>query len=159
MNGYDINDIPSVNPAEKQVIFEPFGEAVTVEEVSKRLSNNLYRQLSEDSDQFVLDAVSRAEVYIGTLLAWKKASFNLDNRTIREIVLMQTLYELHMALGHEEAGREFRTQMKNTFIAAFGSFPDSDNSGKVEQAPAAAVAVLPENSNMEKLHRARRFSW
>lgn len=159
MNGYDINDIPSVNPAEKQVIFEPFGEAVTVEEVSKRLSNNLYRQLSEDSDQFVLDAVSRAEVYIGTLLAWKKASFNLDNRTIREIVLMQTLYELHMALGHEEAGREFRTQMKNTFIAAFGSFPDSDNLGKVEQAPATAVAVLPENSNMEKLHRARRFSW
>ena len=39
MNGYDINDIPSVNPAEKQVIFEPFGESVTVEEVSKRLSN------------------------------------------------------------------------------------------------------------------------
>ena len=157
MNEYDINDIPSVNPTEKQVTFELFGEAVTVEEVSKRLSNNLYRQLSEDSDQFVLDAVSRAQVYIGTLLSWKKVSFNQDNRTIREIVLMQTLYELHMALGHEEAGREFRTQMKNTFIAAFGSFPDSDNSGKVEQTPAAQV-VVPPNPNHIKYQRARRFS-
>ena len=76
----------------------------------------------------------------------------------QEIVLMQTLYELHMALGHEEAGREFRTQMKNTFIAAFGSFPDSDNSGKVEQAPAAQVVVPPRNPNHGKYQWARRFS-
>lgn len=158
MNEYGIDDIPAVTPQDKDTDFSPFGRQITADEVSDRLSENLYRQLSDNSEKFVLDAVTRAEVYIGTLLSWKNTSFNLDNRTIREIVLMQTLYELHMALGHEEAGREFRTQMKNTFIAAFGSFPDSDNT-TVEQAPAAAVAVPQKNPKMGKLHRARRFSW
>ncbi|MEE1211330.1 MAG: hypothetical protein UHO11_02430 [Treponema sp.] len=157
MNEYGIDDIPAVTPQDKDTGFSPFGRQITADEVSDRLSENLYRQLSDNSEKFVLDAVARAEVYIGTLLAWKRTSFNLDNRTIREIVLMQTLYELHMALGHEEAGREFRTQMKNTFIAAFGSFPDSDNSGKVEQTPAAQV-VVPPNPNHIKYQRARRFS-
>lgn len=159
MNEYGINDIPTVTPSSQQVNFNPFGQTITAEEVSKRLSDNLYRQLSDDSETFVLDAISRAEVYIGTLLKWKNISFNLDNQTIREIVLMQTLYELHMALGHEEAGREFRTQMKNTFIAAFGSFPDSDNTTKAEQASAAQVVAPPKNTKLGKLHRARRFSW
>lgn len=70
---------------------------------------------------------------------------------------MQTLYELHMALGHEEAGREYRTQMKNAFLAAFGSFPDSDNSDKIEQAPAAQVVVPRKNPRMARLTRGRSF--
>lgn len=155
MAEFSIVDLPAKAP--DKVTFTPFGAAITAEEVEKRLSSNLYRQLSDDSEQFVLDAVSRAQVYIGTLLAWKKVQFNLGNSTIREIVLMQTLYELHMALGHEEAGREYRTQMKNTFIAAFGSFPDSDNSDTVEKAPAAQVVVPPKNPRLSRLHRARSF--
>ena len=47
-----------------------------------------------------------------------------------------------MALGHEEAGREYRTQAKNTIIAAFGSFPDSDSAAP-EKPAVAAVAVPP----------------
>lgn len=155
MAEYSIVDIPAKKT--NQVSFAPFGTGITTEEVSKRLSSNLYRQLSDNSEQFVLDAVSRAQVYIGTLLAWKNIQFNLDHSTIREIVLMQTLYELHMALGHEEAGREYRTQMKNAFIAAFGSFPDSDNSDKIEQAPAAQVVVPRKNPRMARLTRERSF--
>lgn len=155
MSEYSIVDIPVQK--QKQTSFAPFGEPIAAEEVEKRLSSNLYRQLSDNSEQFVLDAVARAQVYIGTLLSWKNRQFSLDDRTIREIVLMQTLYELHMALGHEEAGREYRNQMKNAFIAAFGSFPDSDNSDKIEQAPAAQVIVPLRDPRMTRLRQARRF--
>lgn len=135
-----LEQLPSVEPR-NGTVFSPFGTPVTAEEVAKRLSDNLYRQLSDGDDGFVLDAVSRAETYVSTILRWLRISFDLDNSIIREVVLMQTLYELHMALGHEEAGREYRNQMKNTVIAAFGSFPDADNTQTVQKAAAASVAV------------------
>jgi hypothetical protein len=122
--------------------FAPFGTPVTAEEVRKRLSPNLYDQLSEKSGGTVTNAVSRAEVYAGAILNYLNVRFDLDAPVIREIVLMQTVYELHMALGHEEAGREYRIQAKNTIIAAFGSFPDSDSAAP-EKPAVAAVAVPP----------------
>jgi hypothetical protein len=122
------------------VSFTPFGTPIAAEEVRERLSRNLYDQLSEKSNDTVTNAVSRAEVYTGAILKYLGVSLDLDAPVIREIVLMQTVYELHMALGHEEAGREYRIQAKNTIIAAFGSFPDSDSAAP-ERVPAAAVAV------------------
>jgi hypothetical protein len=125
--------------------FAPFGAPITAEELRERLSRNLYDQLSEKSEDTVTNAVSRAEIYVGAILKYLGAALNLDAPVIREIVLMQTIYELHMALGHEEAGREYRMQAKNTIIAAFGSFPDSDSAAP-ERVPAAAVAVPPKAS-------------
>jgi hypothetical protein len=124
------------------VIFAPFGTPITADEVQKRLSRNLYDQLSEKSGDTVTNAVSRAEVYVGAILHYLHVRFNLDAPAVREIVLMQTVYELHMALGHEEAGREYRIQAKNTIVAAFGSFPDSDTAAP-ERPAVAAVAVPP----------------
>jgi hypothetical protein len=124
------------------VSFTPFGTPVTAEEVRNRLSRNLYDQLSEKSGETVTNAVSRAEVYAGAILSYLNVRFDLDAPVIREIVLMQTVYELHMALGHEEAGREYRIQAKNTIVAAFGSFPDSDTAAP-EKPAVAAVAVPP----------------
>jgi hypothetical protein len=124
------------------VSFAPFGTPVTAEEVRKRLSRNLYDQLSEKSGDTVTNAVSRAEVYTGAILNYLGVRLDLDIPVIRENVLMQTVYELHMALGHEEAGREYRIQAKNTIIAAFGSFPDSDSAAP-ERPVIAAVAVPP----------------
>ncbi len=134
-----LEDLPVVTEPQSETAFSPFGTPVTAAEVEKRLSENLYRQLSDGDDGFVLDAVNRAEIYVSTILRWLSVRFDLDNGIIREIVLMQSLYELHMALGHEEAGREYRNQMKNTVIAAFGSFPDSDNSSAPEKTPVGAV--------------------
>ena len=128
-------------PVRQAVSFAPFGAPITPEEVRKRLGKNLYDQLSEKSAGTVTNAVSRAEVYTGAVLKRLKAAFNLDVPVIREIVLMQTVYELHMALGHEEAGREHRIQAKNTIIAAFGSFPDADSAAP--EKPAAAVPPKP----------------
>ena len=125
-------------------VFAPFGTPVTPEEVRERLGRNLYDQLSEKSADTVTKAVSRAEVYTGAILRYLNVRFDLDAPVIREIVLMQTVYELHMALGHEEAGREYRTQAKNTIIAAFGSFPDADSAAP-EKPTVAAVAVPPKS--------------
>ncbi len=126
MDEYDISTIATEAP-EPDAQFAPFGTPVTVEDVQKCLSGNLYTQLSEKSDTFVLDAVGRAQTYIGAVLSYLGADFNLDSSVVRQVVLMQTVYELHMALGHEEAGREYRIQAKNTIIAAYGAFPDSDD--------------------------------
>jgi hypothetical protein len=127
------------------VVFDPFGSPVTVEEVKKRLSRNLYDQLSVKSGDTVTNAVARAEIYVGAILNYLNARFDLDAPVIREIVLMQTVYELHMALGHEEAGREYRIQAKNTIVAAFGSFPDSDSAAP--ERPAVAAVATPPKAN------------
>jgi hypothetical protein len=138
-----IDDVPAQGTARPAAVFAPFGTPITVEEVQKRLSKNLYDQLSEKSEDTVANAVSRAEVYAGAILSFLKVPFNLDDTVIREIVLMQTVYELHMALGHEEAGREYRIQAKNTIVAAFGSFPDADSAGSVPPRLPAAAVVKP----------------
>ena len=152
----DIENIPAED-TNNDVTFEPFGKEITVDEVSKRLSPNLYAQLSDGSDQFVLDAVERAQIYIGTVLSYLGVKLNLDDKVQREIILMQSLYELHMALGHEEAGREYRLQAKNTIISAFGSFPDSDNQA-VAKTSAAVVIKPATNPRSQKLHQARGFT-
>ena len=92
--------IPTASEKKSEVPLAPFGTPITTDEVEKRLSTNLYKQLADGNPDFVPDAVSRAQVYIGTILSWLGVQFNLDNATVREIVLMQTIYELHMALGH-----------------------------------------------------------
>lgn len=152
----EIDNIPAED-TNNNVTFEPFGKSITVDEVSKRLSPNLFTQLSDGSDQSVLDAVERAQIYIGTVLSYLGVKINLDDKVQREIVLMQSIYELHMALGHEEAGREYRLQAKNTIISAFGSFPDSDNQA-VAKTSAAVVIKPATNPRLQQLHQARGFT-
>lgn len=152
--GGTLDGIPAEGAPDAE--FRPFGTPVTADEVAKRLSRNLYVQLSDGDDRTVLDAVSRAEVYIGTVLGYLGRTLDLDDRVMREIVLTQTVYELHMALGHEEAGREYRIQAKNTIVAAYGSFPDSDTQSRPD--PGAAVVRPPENPRLRALHKARGFT-
>ena len=52
-----LEQLPSVEPR-NGTVFSPFGTPVTAEEVAKRLSDNLYRQLSDGDDGFVLDHTS-----------------------------------------------------------------------------------------------------
>jgi hypothetical protein len=141
---FPIDGLPS-QTQQTLVTFTPFGTPVTPDEVRGRLSQNLYAQLADSSnaetaDATVARAIDRAEIYIGTILKYLGAAFNLDSGTVREIVLMQTLYELHLALGHGEVGKEYRMQAKNTIIAAFGSFPDTDSAA--QSAPKAALAAV-----------------
>jgi len=139
MDELGIEGIPSQKP--QGATFAPFGEPVTAEEVADRLSQNLYAQLADGSDDTVLAAVTRAQIYVGSVLRRLGVPFNLDDKVVREVVLIHTVYELHIALGHEEAGREYRIKARDIILAAWGSFPDSDNAP--EKGTAAAVAVPP----------------
>ncbi len=157
MDEYGIDGIP-VETTRKETDFSPFGTAVTKDDVAECLSQNLYTQLSERSDKFVLDAVNRAEIYIGAVLSYLHVKFDLDDKLVRQIVLMQSIYELHMALGHEEAGREYRIQAKNTIIAAYGSFPDTENADTVPHAPTASVVRPDRNPRMAQVLKARELT-
>jgi hypothetical protein len=139
MDELGIGDIPVEKP--QVTSFSPFGEPVTPEEVAQRLSRNLYAQLADGSDDAVRDAITRAQIYIGSVLRRLRVPFNLDDKVVREVVLIHTVYELHIALGHEEAGREYRMKARDIILAAWGSFPDSETAP--EKGAAAAVAVPP----------------
>jgi hypothetical protein len=131
-------------PAEKPqttAAFTPFGEPVTPEEVAQRLSQNLYAQLADGSDDTVRDAITRAQIYIGSVLRRLRVPFNLDDKVVREVVLIHTVYELHIALGHEEAGKEYRVKARDIIRAAWGDFPEADTAP--EKGAVAAVAVPP----------------
>ena len=138
MDELGIDDVPASVPPWTTVNFAPLGEPVTPNEVRERLSNNLYIQLSEDSEDVTSAAINRAMIYVGAVLRRLSVPYDLDNTIVREVVLINTVYELHIALGHEEAGREYRLKARDIILAAWGEFPDTDNA-MPEKAPAAAV--------------------
>ena len=145
-----LDDIPTVKP-QPAVPFSPHGEPVTPEEVSLRLSENLYAQLADGSDETVSNAITRAGIYIGSVMRRFRTPYNLDNKVIRELVLIYTIYELHMALGHEEAGREYRVKARDIIRAEWGDFPDSDS--PPEKGAAAAVAKPPKRKGFNEAWR------
>jgi len=140
MDELGIAGIPVEKP-QAAAAFAPFGEPVTPQEVAERLSRNLYAQLADGSDDTVREAVTRAGIYIGAVLRRLGVPYNLDDRVVREVVLIHTIYELHIALGHEEAGKEYRVKARDIIRAAWGDFPEADSSP--EKGAAAAVAVPP----------------
>lgn len=152
----EIGKLPATTVSE-EAPFAPFGTPITAQEVKDRLSESLYRTLSDDDDAVTLRAVDRAQIYVGSVLTYLGKTLNLDDKVVREIVLMHTIYEMHIALGHEEAGREYRIQAKNMIIAAYGSFPDSDSQQPVTES-GGAVVTSPRNPRLRQLHRARGFT-
>jgi hypothetical protein len=140
MDELGIGDIPVEKP-QATAAFSPFGEPVTPEEVAQRLSRNLYAQLADGEDDTVRDAITRAQIYVGSVLRRLHVPFMLDDKVVREVVLIHTIYELHIALGHEEAGKEYRVKAKDIIRAAWGDFPEADSAP--EKGAAAAVAVPP----------------
>ncbi|MDR0302342.1 MAG: hypothetical protein LBI04_08550 [Treponema sp.] len=140
MDELGIGGIPVEKP-QAAVTFSPLGEPITPEEVAGRLSQNLYAQLADGSDDTVRGAIARAGIYIGTVLRRLKVPYNLDDKIVREVVLIHAIYELHIALGHEEAGKEYRIKARDIIRAAWGDFPEAESAP--EKGAAAAVATPP----------------
>jgi hypothetical protein len=120
------------------VPFAVIGVPLAASEVRDRLSPALYSQLSNDDDTVVVRAAERATIHVGTIAARLGKQLNLDNQVMRDIALNMTVYELHMALGHEEAGKEYRIKSKDLIIAAFGNYPEA---GSTSEAPAQVASV------------------
>lgn len=155
----DVPSVPLVPPEQNTAgaEFRPLGTPVTAQEVKDRLSVNLYHALCDGNDANTIKAVVRAEIYVGSVLSYLGRQLDLDDAVMREIVLMHTVYELHMALGHEEAGREYRIQAKNMIVAAYGSYPDSDQSETAGENTGAVVCPR-KNPRLASLHHAQRYT-
>lgn len=139
----DFDDL--LNPRESSAVTEQLsiaysakGSPITAAEVATRLAPALYAQLADGSDDTVVRAAERATIHIGTIAASLGKPLDLDDTVMREIVLNMTVYELHLALGHEEAGREYRIKAKDLIIAALGAFPES---GSPNEGPVSVGAV------------------
>lgn len=136
-----IDGIPSLTQSFDDVNLTPLGTAVTADEVKSRLSENLYQQLCDGDDANTLKAVSRAEIYAGSVFRRLHVTYSLDINVQREYVLCMTISELHLALGHDEAGKEYRIRAKDMILAAYGDYPDSTD--KTPGNPAGASVSLP----------------
>ena len=150
MEELGIADIPAAKP-DTAAAFSPLGEPVTPEEVAARLSQNLYAQLSDGSDDTVQEAIARAGIYVGAVLRRLRVPYDLGDTVVREVVLIHVIYELHIALGHEEAGKEYRIKARDIVRAAWGDFPEADS--PPEKGAAAAVAVPPKRAGFNNAWR------
>ncbi len=118
------------------------GTGIEISEVRDRLSSALFEQLRDGSDKTIIKAVNRALIHAQSVFAKGSVTLDLDVVLHREIVLNLTLYELHMALGHEEAGREYRLKARDLFDATL-----EVDSGSGEDAAPVAVVNVPAPSS------------
>jgi hypothetical protein len=122
------------------VAYTAIGSPITAAEISSRIAPSLYAQLSNGDESTVTRAAERASTQVSIVAGRLGRVLNLDDRAMREIVLLMTIYELHMALGNEEAGREYRIRAKDLIVAAFGDYPEAGSSQEAK-IPAGAVKV------------------
>lgn len=102
------------------------GAPITAVEIQARLSNRLYDQLSEDSTDTVIRASERAALHVSAIYGRLGLQLNLDDPVSREVVILYTIYEMHLALGNEVAGREYRLKAKDLIVAAYGEYPEAE---------------------------------
>lgn len=145
-------------PAEEEPLpIPPSVDGVFPSEVAARLSHNLYEQLSDGSEDFVLEALKRARIELGTVLEWLAVQVNLDVPAQREALLNLAIYHLHLALGHEDEGAEFRNMAKVLISNAYGSYP-SNSEGSNNSATAGVVVSPPSSPRSTASWRARMMS-
>ena len=126
-------------------------DGVLVSEVQARLSHNLYQQLSDGSEEFVLEAMKRAKVELSSVLDWLNVSLVLDVPVQREAFLHLTVYQLHLALGHEDERAEYRAMAKSLIANAYGNYPAES----APSAPSGGVVLSSGNPRHGQLARAR----
>lgn len=129
----------------------PSVDGVLVSEVQARLSHNLYQQLSDGSEEFVLEAMKRAKVELSSVLDWLNVFLDLEVPVQREAFLHLTVYHLHLALGHEDEGTEYRAMAKSLIANAYGNYPAES----APSAPSGGVVLSSVNPRHGQLARAR----
>ncbi len=111
----------TINP----IIGSSIGSPITAEEIAEQLTPRLYAQLADPDDDAVIRASERAALHVAAIFSRFGVPLNLDNQMHREIVKNYTIYELHLALGNEEAGKEYRLKAKDYIVALFGEYPEA----------------------------------
>ncbi len=117
------------------------GAPITAQEIKARLSARLYDQLSDGADETVVRASERAVLHASAIYSRLGFALNLDDPVSREVVTLFTIYEMHLALGNEEAGREYRLKAKDMIIAAYGEYPEAEK--PVSEKPVIGAITIP----------------
>lgn len=117
------------------------GSSISAAEIRDRLSATLYEQLSDGSDETTLRASERAVIHVSAILSRLGKSLNLDDQVIREVSILFTIYEMHLSLGNEKEGREYRVKAKDLLIASFGAYPEADK--PQQDKPAIGAITVP----------------
>jgi uncharacterized repeat protein (TIGR02543 family) len=131
------------------------GTSIVASEVAARLSPNLYGQLSNEDTTVVTRAAARAALQVSITVAPFGKVLDLDDIVSREIVLLMTIYEMHMALGHEEAGKEYRVRAKDLLVSVYGKFPEANDQS--EARPAVGAITVSEPDKLLRRHRGRTW--
>jgi len=121
------------------------GATITPAEVQQRLSDRLYEQLSEGSVTAVERAIARATTHVAALYSRLGRVLNLDEVASREVVILYTIYELHLSLGIGEAGKEYRVKARDLILSLYGNYPETDK----EAGEKAALGALTVPSKKE----------
>ncbi len=124
-------------------MYKTQGRKIEIKEIRGRLSSAIFEQLRDGSDNTILRAINRALIHADTVFRKLEKTLDLDNSTYREIVLNLTLFELHLALEHPEAGREYRKKAKELLDATL----EVDSGAGEEAAPVAVVNAPDPPSN------------
>jgi hypothetical protein len=117
------------------------GVPISPDEVRSRLSVQLYDQLSDGADESVVRASERAVIHVSAIFGRLGQALDLDQPVAREVALLFTVYELHMALGNEEAGREYRIKAKDLIVSSLGDYPEAAN--PTADKPAVGAITVP----------------
>lgn len=133
----------------------PSVDGVFPSEVRARLSHNLYEQLSDGSEEFVLEALRRAKVELDSVLGWLGVPVDSAVPVQREALLYLAVHQLHLALGHEEEGNEFRRMAERLVSSSYGSYPGDGENPSSAGIAAGVVVAPPASPRSARLHRAR----
>lgn len=121
----DLLNTPSTKSSSATTTATVIGSPVLPTEVKSSLTGTLYDQLCNRNDAVAVAAIARACVHLSAIYARLKTSLNLDVASTRQTVIMWAIYELYMATGREEAGREWRIKAKDLIVASLGSYPEA----------------------------------
>ena len=133
-----LDPAPAATPVQP-VTIEVTGTPVTVADIQSRLIAHNYSQLSDDDDAAVERAIGAAEVHAGSIMARLGRPLDRDATVDREVLILLSIYELYLRVGHEAGGREYRIKAKDLVIAAYGDYPDSN---KPDQSPVDRKSVV-----------------
>lgn len=117
------------------------GTSITAAEIRERISASLYSQLSDDLDENTIRASERAAVHVSAIYSRLGKPVDLDNTITREVVILFTIYEMHLSLGNEKAGREYRIKAKDMIVASLGTYPESEK--PQQEKPAIGALTVP----------------
>ena len=123
------------------VPYQVKGQPIGASDIKPRMADFQYKTLSRSDDTNIIRASERACVHLGAVFARLGQALDLDNPVHREVTCLWTIYELHLALGHEEAGREWRIKAKDLIIASLGAYPESGQ--PQEGSPAIGAIAVP----------------